>query len=119
MNGRRNRVLRGGSWNNNDPANLRCAYRNNNDPGNRKNNIGFRVVWLVGCSARRRQPKPQESARCRMGSRPVRPVPRGCLTRPIRAPEERGKDAARAVAGNGPPLAGGRPRKSRPAAVSG
>ncbi|MEN8167002.1 MAG: SUMF1/EgtB/PvdO family nonheme iron enzyme [Pseudomonadota bacterium] len=37
------RVLRGGSFNNN-PRNVRCAYRNNNDPDNRNNNIGFRVV---------------------------------------------------------------------------
>ena len=36
-----NRVIRGGSWNNN-PANLRVANRNNNDPSNRNNNVGFR-----------------------------------------------------------------------------
>ena len=35
------RVLRGGSFNNND-RNARCAYRNNND--NLNNNRGFRVV---------------------------------------------------------------------------
>ncbi|GHV22420.1 hypothetical protein FACS189494_09230 [Spirochaetia bacterium] len=38
-----NRVLRGGSWNNN-AQNLRSANRNNNTPSNRNNNIGFRVV---------------------------------------------------------------------------
>ena len=38
-----NRVLRGGSWNNNND-NARCAYRNRNNPNNRDNNIGFRVV---------------------------------------------------------------------------
>ncbi|MCL2806042.1 MAG: SUMF1/EgtB/PvdO family nonheme iron enzyme [Treponema sp.] len=38
-----NRVIRGGSWNN-DGQNLRSAYRNNNNPDNRNNNIGFRVV---------------------------------------------------------------------------
>ena len=40
-----NRVLRGGSWNNN-PANSRVANRNNNTPSNRNNNVGFRVVAL-------------------------------------------------------------------------
>ncbi|TVQ82162.1 MAG: hypothetical protein EA358_00005 [Flavobacteriales bacterium] len=37
-----NRVLRGGSWNNNAP-NCRVANRNNNTPDNRNNNNGFRV----------------------------------------------------------------------------
>jgi hypothetical protein len=37
------RVLRGGSWNNNQ-RNARCAYRNSNNPDNRNNNIGFRVA---------------------------------------------------------------------------
>ena len=36
-----NRVLRGGSWNNN-ARNCRSANRNNNDPANRNNNNGFR-----------------------------------------------------------------------------
>jgi hypothetical protein len=40
------RVLRGGSWNNNQD-NARSANRNRNNPNNRNNNIGFRVV----CSA--------------------------------------------------------------------
>ncbi|MBK8783146.1 MAG: SUMF1/EgtB/PvdO family nonheme iron enzyme [Anaerolineales bacterium] len=40
------RVLRGGSFNNND-RNVRCAYRNRNNPNNRNNNIGFRVVCAV------------------------------------------------------------------------
>lgn len=38
-----NRVLRGGSWNNN-ARNCRVAYRNNNSPDNRNNNIGFRLA---------------------------------------------------------------------------
>lgn len=38
-----NRVLRGGSWNNN-ADNCRVAYRNNNTPDNRNNNIGFRLA---------------------------------------------------------------------------
>ena len=37
------RVLRGGSWNNN-PNNLRSANRNNNTTGNRNNNNGFRLA---------------------------------------------------------------------------
>jgi hypothetical protein len=37
------RVLRGGSFNN-DQRNARCAYRNRNNPNNRNNNNGFRVV---------------------------------------------------------------------------
>jgi len=37
------RVLRGGSWNNND-NNLRCANRNNNNPNNSNNSNGFRVA---------------------------------------------------------------------------
>ncbi|MCB9503790.1 MAG: SUMF1/EgtB/PvdO family nonheme iron enzyme [Deferribacteres bacterium] len=40
---RNNRVVRGGSWNNN-PNNVRAANRNNNNPENRNNNIGFRLV---------------------------------------------------------------------------
>jgi len=38
-----NRVIRGGSWNN-DAQNLRSANRNNNDPENRNDNVGFRLV---------------------------------------------------------------------------
>ncbi len=38
------RVLRGGSWNNNNRDNLLSSYRNNNDPENRNDNNGFRVV---------------------------------------------------------------------------
>ena len=37
------RVLRGGSWNNNQD-NLRSANRNNNTTGNRNNNNGFRAA---------------------------------------------------------------------------
>ncbi|MFN9755808.1 MAG: SUMF1/EgtB/PvdO family nonheme iron enzyme, partial [Planctomycetota bacterium] len=38
-----NRVIRGGSWNNNS-NNCRSANRNNNNPSNTNNNNGFRVV---------------------------------------------------------------------------
>jgi formylglycine-generating enzyme required for sulfatase activity len=37
------RVLRGGSFNNNQ-QNVRCAYRNRNNPDNRNDNNGFRVA---------------------------------------------------------------------------
>ena len=37
-----NRVLRGGSWNN-DARNVRCAHRNDNHPGNRNTTWAF--VW--------------------------------------------------------------------------
>lgn len=39
----KNRVLRGGSWNNNGKW-LRSANRNNNQPDNRNNNTGFRLA---------------------------------------------------------------------------
>lgn len=37
------RVLRGGSWNNDNPENFRGSYRNHNHPDNRNHNNGFRV----------------------------------------------------------------------------
>ena len=43
------RVVRGGSWINNDSANLLSSYRNNDHPTNRNDNNGFRVV-VVGRS---------------------------------------------------------------------
>jgi hypothetical protein len=44
------RVLRGGSWNNNE-NNTRCARRNRNNPNNRNNNIGFRIVVVSHIAA--------------------------------------------------------------------
>jgi hypothetical protein len=38
-----NRVVRGGSWNNNG-RNVRSANRNRNTPDNRNNNLGFRLA---------------------------------------------------------------------------
>ncbi|TAF01579.1 MAG: formylglycine-generating enzyme family protein, partial [Oscillatoriales cyanobacterium] len=38
-----NRVLRGGSWNN-DAVGCRSAYRNGNSAGDRDSGIGFRVA---------------------------------------------------------------------------
>jgi len=43
---KRNYVLRGGSWNNND-NNCRVANRNNNNPDNSNNNNGFRFVNTI------------------------------------------------------------------------
>ncbi|MBK7963825.1 MAG: SUMF1/EgtB/PvdO family nonheme iron enzyme [Bdellovibrionales bacterium] len=51
-----NRVIRGGSWNNN-AQNLRSGNRNNNGPGNRNNNVGFRLVSTSLNSARRCRPR--------------------------------------------------------------
>ena len=42
------RVLRGASWDYNNPDNLRVENRNTNDPSNRNNNIGFRVLLAAG-----------------------------------------------------------------------
>jgi hypothetical protein len=47
-----NRVLRGGSWNNDNTDNFRCAYRNNNRPDNRNNNNGFRCASTLDAGAR-------------------------------------------------------------------
>ena len=41
------RVLRGGSWNNDNPDNFRAANRNNNEPTRRNNNYGFRCGLSV------------------------------------------------------------------------
>ena len=42
------RVLRGGSWNNNG-RNVRSANRNRNEPDNRNNNVGFRLSLAHAC----------------------------------------------------------------------
>jgi hypothetical protein len=52
------RVLRGGSWNNNNNDNYRSAYRNNNWPDNRNNNIGFRVVLAAPSTLLNQTPCP-------------------------------------------------------------
>jgi formylglycine-generating enzyme required for sulfatase activity len=46
------RVLRGGSWNNNE-RNVRAANRNNNEPSNSNNNIGFRCARSISIGNRR------------------------------------------------------------------
>ena len=64
------RVLRGASWNNNDPDNLLSSNRNNNDPGNRNNNIGFRCVLVGGESS------PKADTGARLAGLPSSPEPR-------------------------------------------
>ena len=44
---RRHRVLRGGSWHNNDRTNLLSSHRDHNLPGNRNNNGCHCVVMVV------------------------------------------------------------------------
>ena len=60
------RVVRGGSWNNN-ARNVRSAYRNNDDPGNANHNQGFRLA----------------RARSRIGG--------STLTQPLSCPGPRGR----------------------------
>jgi len=67
-----NRVIRGGSWNNN-ARNCRSANRNNNNPDNENNNNGFRPVnsWQgleTGVQGRRSSAQGHDQAIC--------PVPR-------------------------------------------
>ncbi|QQR79423.1 MAG: SUMF1/EgtB/PvdO family nonheme iron enzyme [Deltaproteobacteria bacterium] len=52
--GKESQVVRGGSWNNNDPDNLRTADRNNNHSDNRNKNIGFRCARGPQYSYRRK-----------------------------------------------------------------
>ena len=68
------RVLRGGSWNNNDRDNLLSSNRNNNNPGNRNNNNGFRCVLVVAGGKALRPGKGRRDARrgrkpCRAGAK--------------------------------------------------
>jgi formylglycine-generating enzyme required for sulfatase activity len=46
------RVVRGGSWNNNQ-RNVRAAYRNHNEPDNANDNIGFRCARSISIGKRR------------------------------------------------------------------
>ncbi|MBM3952953.1 MAG: hypothetical protein FJ311_16080 [Rhodospirillales bacterium] len=71
------RVLRGGSWNNN-PRNLRSANRNRNTTDNRNNNNGFRVASTHRCLSR--------AVHGRRGRASVRPGPAMMSRlRPLRA----------------------------------
>ena len=55
--GRVNRVIRGGSWNN-KAQNVRSAYRNRNEPSNRNNNLGFRCAGAQQRMDVRHWPRP-------------------------------------------------------------
>lgn len=62
---RKNRVLRGGSWNNNG-QNCRSSNRNRNTPGNRNNNNGFRCLSTAHeRDASSASPEPGSSRRTR------------------------------------------------------
>ena len=92
-------VLRGGSWINNNPANLRAANRNNDHPGNRNHNYGFRVVVCVGECRKADRMKGRRDAGW------GRPCPAGAKKpslNPPSTPHARGEKTRRqAVAGNG------------------
>ncbi|MBI4517575.1 MAG: SUMF1/EgtB/PvdO family nonheme iron enzyme [Deltaproteobacteria bacterium] len=66
------RVVRGGSWNNDNPDNFRCANRNNNHPDNRNDNNGFRVASTVPCRNRVVHGERERAGRVQTGSRPCR-----------------------------------------------
>ncbi len=55
------RCLRGGSWNNDNTDNFRCANRNNNNPDNRNDNHGFRCASALSA----RVPDSKEAGRVR------------------------------------------------------
>jgi hypothetical protein len=82
----RERVLRGGSWNNNG-RNLRSAYRNGKSPDNRNDNIGLRLAGAFSIAG---GSKSQHAVRFRLtraggqnpgprrGSKPdAQPLPQG------------------------------------------
>lgn len=89
------RVVRGGSWNNDNPDNFRAANRNNNHPDNRNDNNGFRCVGVGEASLRALDRGPMPGGT---------PLPGLCQedTSPTAVPapvSSTGKDAARAVGG--------------------
>ena len=71
------RVLRGGSWNNDNPDNFRCANRNNNHPENRNDNNGFRAASTLP----RRNPFAHGLTEC-AGSVQAGSWPRGRISKP-------------------------------------
>jgi len=88
------RVLRGGSWINDNPDNLLSSYRNNNTPDNRNDNNGFRVVLVGSCSSKAATFGVMSGGDnlpglCQEASLTVVPAPVG----------KTGKDAVQAVAG--------------------
>ncbi|MFN0298739.1 MAG: SUMF1/EgtB/PvdO family nonheme iron enzyme [Burkholderiales bacterium] len=57
------RVVRGGSWNNN-PRNARAANRNRNDTTNRNNNVGFRLASTLERRSRHDQGRGGRAIEC-------------------------------------------------------
>ncbi|MEM7204997.1 MAG: SUMF1/EgtB/PvdO family nonheme iron enzyme [Planctomycetota bacterium] len=90
------RVLRGGSFDNDNPRNLRSAYRNRNEPTNRNENIGFRVVRPA---RRQHAARDSASAPCRawagLRPRPKRPG-HPAIPLPARSCRPHGRPSARA-----------------------
>jgi hypothetical protein len=84
-------------WNNN-PSDLRSAYRNNNTPDNRNNNIGFRCVWVEVSS-----PKTEHSGETVGGYGLPGQSQESSLTVAPRPCAEREKTRRQAVAGNSAP----------------
>ena len=70
------RVIRGGSWNE-QARNVRAAYRNWNRPGNRNDNLGFRLVRGQGLrQARQTGQEERKGEQARAGDPPGgRPAP--------------------------------------------
>ena len=95
---RTSRVLRGASWNNNNPDNLLSSYRNNNTPDNRNDNIGFRCVLGVGSS-----PKAETVCALPGGSGLPGQSQESSLTAAPAPAGPTGKDATSAVPGKLPP----------------
>jgi len=88
LGGRTARVLRGASWNNNEPRNLLSSNRNNNTPDNRNDNNGFRVVLVFESEGKWRHRKMGAMP----GGRTVCPArAKRSPNPPGHAPEEPGK----------------------------
>jgi hypothetical protein len=92
------RVLRGGSWNNDNPDNFLASNRNNNNPDNRNDNNGFRCA---GGGMGDASPKAEQSSAMRGGTPLPCPSQEDTSLTAVPAPVgPTGKDAARAVAAN-------------------
>ena len=92
-----NRVLRGGSWNNN-ATNGRTANRNNNPPGNTNNNIGFRCVRSSGNSPQWEDDSDPAAVLSAVGLAPAvakRKLPSGVSSASSRRAESSGREALR------------------------
>ena len=73
------RVLRGGSWNNDNHDNFRCANRNYNNPDNRNDNNGFRVASTIPCRSAAFHGRSRCARRVQAGS-----WPKGRISNPAR-----------------------------------